>query len=157
MLRHLFKHHLSKFDKFFLLFLVVLTGVDIYFQLWTGAIFNVFFAVFVIMLAAHKMINDHLSDLLDETLELMGTMAKGLEGRKIVETTTHEFKVEKITKEGKAKNEKSSNESKANAGRSRGGSSKKRNTGSKTTNAKRAGTASVQNRQSKNSKKDSQA
>lgn len=149
-MRHFYKH-LDLFDKVFIVFVValmVLTGLA---QAWVSLTYLAILLLFVFILKMKDITIEHQRQLLDEVFETLEMASDAIRGRKIVKTTT--FSLERV----KAKDEKPSNEDKANTGRSRSGSKAKRtsSSGKTTAKSKGTGTASVQNRQSKNSKKNS--
>lgn len=158
MFKHLFKKHLSLFDKLFLLFLVGMIIFAIVVQHWYVLPLYVIFIIFILVNALKDMTIKHLEDLLELQFELLENMSKAVGGSKIVKTETIEFSVEKVSKakKGNKSNEKPSNENTPNAGGSRSSTSRKRST-RKTANAKGTGTASVPNRKPKAPKKNSKA
>lgn len=147
-MRHFIKH-LSLFDKiFFLLFvsLAIISGIT---GDWRGVVYTSIFAIGVLLLAAKDITIKHQNDLIERTLEVAEYAIKALGGGKLIKTTTIEFSVEKKSKEGKDNGENIKGTDKS--GRSRSDSTRK----TSGANAERKGTASVSNRKSKDSSKNS--
>lgn len=139
-MRHLIKH-LDLFDKFFIVLFTVLAIVSAFAGDWRGVLYLSIFVVFIFLLAAKDMRYSHLDQFNDHLLETVTELLKALGGKKIVKTTTIEFEVVKSKKEGnRGKKER--------VPKSKG--SKK---GAK---SEATGTASVSERKSKTSKKNSE-
>lgn len=155
-MRHILKH-LNLLDKIFIVLFLVLAVVSGITGDWRGVIFLVTFVILIFISGAKDSTISHLEQLVELQFKLLEDLTKAVGGSKIVKTTTTEFTLEKVSKEGKKPNaKKQRNEDTANAGRSRSSSSRKR-TASKTANASRTGTASVSNRKPKATKKNSEA
>lgn len=154
-MRHILKH-LNLLDKIFIVLFLVLAVVAGITGDWRGVVFLVMFVILIFISGAKDMTISHLEQLVELQFKLLEDLTKAVGGSKIVKTTTTEFTLEKSKKaEGKKPNEKKQrNEDTANAGRSRSSSSRKR-TASKTAKSEGAGTASVSNRKSKATKKNS--
>lgn len=156
MLKHFYKH-LSLFDKFFIVFLIVLAVLSGIVGYWRGVFYMATFLIFVLIINAKDITIRHQEDIIERLLELAEYATKALGGGKLIKTTTIEFSVDKSKKaEGKKPNEKKQrNEDKANSGRSR--SSKKPAGSSKTAKSKGTGTTSVPNRKPSATKKNRKA
>ena len=155
-MRHIIKH-LNLLDKIFIVLFLVLAVLAGIVGDWRGVIFLVTFVILIFISGAKDSTISHLEQLVELQFKLLEDLTKAVGGSKIVKTTTTEFKLEKVSKEGKKPNaKKQRNEDTANAGGSRSSSSRKR-TASKTANAARTGTASVPNRKPKATKKNSEA
>jgi len=150
MFKHFYKH-LDLFDKVFIVFLIVLGVLSGFAGLWVSVAYLFVLLMFVLILKSKDIVIEHQSDIIDRLFEVSEDILSTLGGRKIVKTTTIEFNVERK----KPRNEKPSNQDTPNAGRSRSSRSRKPAGSSKTANAKRTGTASVSNRKSSATKKNS--
>ena len=144
-MRHFYKH-LDLFDKVFIVFLIVIGVLSGIVGDWRGVIYMATFLLFVLILKSKDIVIEHQSDLIDRVLEVAESATNVLGGRKIVETKTIEFSVERK----KSGNEKPSNEDKANAGRSRSKASKRKTSGA---NAEATRANGVPNRKPKATKK----
>ena len=138
---------LTKWDKGFLIFLLILAGLSIYIgEYWNLVIYGLF-AVWTIILASYKATIELQDELIRRLLELSEAVLKGDNKAKVVRTITTEYTLERETKSNGKKYE-----DKANAGRSRS----RKATGSKTgSNAKTSRPVSVPNRKPKATKKNS--
>lgn len=146
-MRHTLKH-LSKIDGFLLVILLGLVGLSIYVGDWRGAIFSFFLGVYILVIAKYKAEIEHRDSFIRTLIKDLEGILKAIEGRAVVKTTT--YSLEKV----KANNGQK-NKNKANASRTRkstGG--RKPATGA---NAKATRTASVSNRKSTRTAKNSKA
>ncbi len=149
MLKHLLKNHFSKWDYLFLVFALVMIGFSIHLGEYWDIVIWIFFITFIFVINISNMTLKHQRGLIEKLLELVELQNKVLGGGKIVETTTHEFSIERVSKKGKS-NGKSSEDS----NKSRGSGSKSRRSPA-TANSKGTRPASVQNRKPKTAKKNS--
>ena len=148
-MRHFYKH-LDLFDKVFIVFLIVIGVLSGIVGDWRGVIFMFTLFLFVLILKSKDIVIEHRNDIIDRLFEVSEDMLSTLGGRKIVETKTIEFSVERK----KSGNEKPSNKDKANAGRSRSEAKKRKTSGA---NAEATRANGVPNRKPKATKKNSKA
>lgn len=145
MLKQIIKH-LTKWDKGFLVFLLVLSGLSIYVGDYWNLIIYALFALWVFILASYKMTISVQQDLIERLLELTDAVLKGAEKAKVVKTITTEYTLERSKSNGEK------HEDKTNAG----GNRSRKTTGSKSgSNAKTSRPTSVSNRKPKAPKKNS--